>query len=65
MSRNADRSTRPAVLTLVSALADPAAPVRPDRVREARARIAAGHYDRADVQRALAVALLAELASTS
>ena len=64
MNRNSDRSPRPAVLSLVAAIADPAAPVRPDRVREARERIAEGYYDREDVQRALAEALLAELVTT-
>jgi len=65
MSRNDDRSTRLAILSLVDAIAEPAARVRPDRVREARARIAGGYYDRADVRRALAEALLVELVPSS
>ena len=36
-----------------------------ERVREARARIEGGYYDRADVRRALAEALLVEFAPTS
>jgi hypothetical protein len=64
MNRNSDRSTRPVVLSLVPATADPVNAVRPDRVSAARARIADGYYEREDVQRALAEALLAELVST-
>ena len=64
MSRDSDRSPRPVVLSLVPAIADPATAVRPDRVSAARARIADGYYEREDVQRALAEALLAEVVST-
>ena len=64
MSRNSERSPRPVVLSLVAAIGDPAPPVRLERVSEARARIAVGYYDRADVQIVLAEALLAELVTT-
>jgi hypothetical protein len=65
MSRHDDRSPRTAILSLVDAIAESAAAVRPDRVRAARARIASGYYDRADVRRALAEALLVELVPSS
>jgi hypothetical protein len=64
MSRNSDRLPRPVVLSLVPAVTGPADAVRPDRVQAARARIADGYYEREDVQRALAEALLAELVTT-
>ena len=65
MSRNDDRTHRQPILSLVEAIAEPAARVRPERVREARARIAGGYYDREDVRRALAQALLVELVPSS
>ncbi len=65
MNRNDDRSPRPAVLSIVTATATCAAGVRPDRVREARARIEGGYYDRAAVRRALVAALIDELVPTS
>jgi hypothetical protein len=36
-------------------------PIRWSRVRTARARVAAGYYDRADVMERLATAVLAEI----
>ena len=65
MNRNSDRSPRPAVLSLVEAMAAPGAHVRPDRVRAARARIDGGYYDRGDIRRALVAALLDELVPSS
>lgn len=65
MNRNDDRSPRPAVLSLFAASSTPGGDVRPDRVREARARIEGGYYDRAAVRRALVAALLDELVPTS
>jgi len=64
MSRHDDQTNRVPLLSLVDA-SESAVPVRPERVREARARIEGGYYDRADVRRALAEALLVEFAPTS
>ncbi len=65
MNQDSARSPRLPVLSLVEAIATPAAAVRPDRVREARTRVEGGYYDRADVRRALVAALLDQLVASS
>jgi len=61
MDRRDERSKSPAVLSLVEVLDARREAVRPERVREARAKIDSGYYDRPDVRRALAEALRVEL----
>ncbi len=65
MNQDSNRSPRLAVLSLVEAIGTPAAAVRADRVRAARARVDGGYYDRIDVRRALVAALLDQLVASS
>ncbi|MEO6462455.1 MAG: hypothetical protein ABIP29_05215 [Candidatus Eisenbacteria bacterium] len=61
MTRRHDPKTATRTLTLVPAATNPG--LRPERIAQARARIREHYYDRGDVQRALAEALMVELAA--